>query len=88
MALAKKKTGAQAASAIVAGNPSTAPAPAATAAKKTAAPKFLVKLLGTQQIQDPGTKVILVQNQMIPVPEISNWVKFQETVGYLEIIEL
>jgi len=58
------------------------------AAKKSEAPKFLVKLTGCQQIQDPGTKVTLFQNQMVPVPLISNWVRFQETVGYLEIIEL
>jgi hypothetical protein len=60
----------------------------ATVAAKTEKPKFLVKLLGCQQVQDPGTKVTLLQNQMVPVPEISKWVKFQESKKYLEIIEL
>jgi hypothetical protein len=55
---------------------------------KTEKPKYLVKLLKAQQIQDPGTKVMLKQNVMVPVPSISGWVKFQETVGFLEIIEL
>lgn len=58
------------------------------AREKTPPPKFLVKLIGGAQCQDPGTKVMLLQGQLIPVPEISNWVRFQATVGYLEIIEM
>lgn len=48
---------------------------------------ILVKLLKGQQFQCPETKVILKIGEMIPVPKVSNWMEFQETVGLLEIIE-
>lgn len=63
--------------------------PSAEAEKeKEKGPAALVTLLQCNQIMDPGTKVILRQNQAIPVPEVSKWVEKQEKHGLLRIRRL
>ena len=62
--------------------------PAEKTASASKAPKFLVKLLTMQQCQDPGTKVTLIKDKFIEVPEISSWVEFQATVNAVEIVAL
>ena len=45
----------------------------------------LVKLNGCDQVTDPKTDVILRKDTWVEVPEISNWVLYQQSIGYLEI---